>query len=160
MTTIKKAQEAATKAAKSLEQIKDVLAPPSYTHPFLDENKGFVNPLAHIKPVSEYFTDGYASEFYKRLCVWINKFDKQLDNKYEVGVRLVNFGQAITFHLEDIGYSDPYLICFRGRTNSDDPVELVQHISQISILLMKLPRKHPDKPKKPFGFASRSKKED
>ena len=36
--------------------------------------------------------------------------------------------------------------------DSGAPVELIQHVSQISVLLMKLPRRDPDKPKKPIGF--------
>ena len=31
----------------------------------------------------------YASEFHKRLVKWINDFDAELDQAYEVGVRLV-----------------------------------------------------------------------
>jgi hypothetical protein len=33
-----------------------------------------------------------------------------------------------------------------------DPVELIQHVSQISILLMKLKRSDPEAPKRPIGF--------
>jgi len=95
-----------------------------------------------------------ASEFYTRLVEWINGFDASLDMGHEVGVRLVSFGQAVVFHLEDIGYWDPSLISFRGRTTDDEPVELIQHVSQISILLMKVPRKNPGEPKKPIGFHS------
>src|SRR5579862_3859749 len=86
----------------------------------------------------------YASAFYQRLVEWINGFDESLDNEHEVGIRLVSFGQAmVVFHLEDLGYWNPSLISFRGKTDEGQPVELIQHVSQISILLMKLPRKDP-----------------
>jgi hypothetical protein len=94
-----------------------------------------------------------ASEYYKRLVTWINEFDKSLDQEHEVGVRLVNFGQAVTFHLSDMGFWDPSLISLKGFTESGEPVELIQHITQISILLMKVKRQHPNKPKRPIGFA-------
>lgn len=93
-----------------------------------------------------------ASEFYKRLVEWINDFDKDLDSKYEVGVRLVNFGQTFTFHLSNLGYYNPSLISFSGVTDSGEHVKLIQHVSQISILLMKMKRKNPDEPKSPIGF--------
>jgi hypothetical protein len=96
--------------------------------------------------------DNYASEFYRRLVEWISDFDNSLDNDSEVGVRLVNFGQTVVFSLEDMGYYDPSLILFKGHTQDGSPVELIQHVSQISILLMKLPRKNPEQPKKPLGF--------
>lgn len=99
---------------------------------------------------------GVASAFHKRLVTWINEFDQSLDNDYEVGVRLVSFGQSVVFHLTNIGYWDPFLISFTGTTEEGQPVELIQHVNQISILLMKLPRKNPDQPKRPIGFNTSS----
>lgn len=93
-----------------------------------------------------------ASEFYKRLTTKINDFNRELENEYEVGLMLVNFGQSITFHVEDLGYWNPSLITFSGHTEDGDPVELIQHTTQISVLLMKLKREEPEKPKKPIGF--------
>ncbi len=84
---------------------------------------------------------GIASEFHKRLIKWINDFHTSLDEEHEVGVRLVSFGQSIVFHLDNIGYWNPYLISFSGITEDGQPVELIQHVNQISILLMKLPNK-------------------
>lgn len=94
-----------------------------------------------------------SSEFYKRLTDWINGFDQSLDQEHEVGVRLVTFGQAVTFHLENMGYCNPSLISFSGFMENGEPVELIQHVSQISILLIRMKRKDPNKPKKPIGFA-------
>jgi hypothetical protein len=73
-----------------------------------------------------------------------------------VGVRLVSFGQSVTFHLENIGYWNPSLISFSGFTENGEPVELIQHVSQISVLLVKVKRKDLSKPKKPIGFAQYS----
>jgi hypothetical protein len=33
-----------------------------------------------------------------------------------------------------------------------DAVELIQHVSQISFLAVKVPKLNPDEPKRPFGF--------
>jgi hypothetical protein len=103
-------------------------------------------------PTLENVTANHASSFRERLVEWIATFDKQLDTEYEVGVRLVNFGQTVVFHLREIGYWNPSLISFSGETDSGDPVELIQHVSQISILLMKLKRPNPEEPKQLFGF--------
>lgn len=94
----------------------------------------------------------YASEFHRRLIDWINKFNAELDADHEVGVRLVSFGQAVTFHLDDVGFSNPSLITFSGKTEDGDPVELIQHVSQISVLLVRLRRKDPTSPKRRIGF--------
>lgn len=101
-----------------------------------------------------------AGEFQRRLVEWINDFDAGLDQAHEVGVRLVSFGQTVVFHLSNIGYWNPSLISFSGVTEDGSPVELIQHVSQISVLLMKLPRKDPSKPKRPIGFASEPAAED
>ncbi|MEH1858336.1 MAG: DUF6173 family protein [Nostoc sp.] len=94
----------------------------------------------------------FADNFYSQLVDWINEFNRTIDDNFEVGVRLVNFGQTYVFHLLDIGFSNPSLIIFYGLTEQNEPVQLIQHVNQISILLLKLPRKEPDKPKKVFGF--------
>jgi hypothetical protein len=94
----------------------------------------------------------FASEFHKRLVKWINDFDSTLDQEHEVGVRLVSFGQTVVFHLDDMSYWNPSLISFQGTTEDGQPVELIQHVSQISILLMKLKRPDPTKPKRKIGF--------
>jgi Family of unknown function (DUF6173) len=93
-----------------------------------------------------------ASGFYERLVAWINAFDADLDQEHEVGIRLVSFGQSVAFRLNDIGFWDPSLISFSGETDDGNPVELIQHVSQISVLLLKLPRKDPTKPKRPIGY--------
>jgi len=93
-----------------------------------------------------------ASEFNKRLYHWIKQFDESLDEQHEVGVRLVTFGQTVVFHLTDITFWNPSLIRFIGRLDDGSPVELIQHVSQISVLLMKLPRKNPSEPKRKIGF--------
>ena len=97
--------------------------------------------------------DNQASEFHKRLATWIEEFNQGLDQQHEVGVRLVNFGQTVVFHLDSIGYWNPSLILFQGTTQEGQPVELIQHVSQISILLTRLPRKDPNQPRRKIGFA-------
>ena len=95
----------------------------------------------------------HASEFRKRLLGWIGDFSDKLDETHEVGVRLVSFGQAVVFYLIDIGFWNPSLISFSGVMSDGSPVELIQHVSQISVLLMRLPREDPSKPKRLMGFS-------
>ncbi len=107
-----------------------------------------------LTPPPLYTNPNLASEFYYRLINWINDFHKNLDQEEEVGARLVSFGQTLTFHIEDISYWNPSLICFKGKNTNGDPVELIQHVSQISILLVAMKRENKEKPKRPIGFAS------
>jgi Family of unknown function (DUF6173) len=109
-------------------------------------------PRIQPSPIVTAVQQNYASEFYKRLVEWIGEFDASLSREFEVGVRLVSFGQALVFRLEDLGYWNPSLISFKGHTDDGAPVELIQHVSQISVLLMRIPREDPEAPKRPIGF--------
>ena len=93
-----------------------------------------------------------ASEFYKQLIQQIQEFDTALDQEHEVGVRLVSFGQSVTFAVEDVGYINPSLIVFSGISDDGQRVRLIQHVTQLSFLLVVLKRQHPEEPKKKFGF--------
>jgi hypothetical protein len=93
-----------------------------------------------------------ASQFHDRLIKMVREFDRDLRQDEEVGMRLVSFGQTVTFHVEEIGYHDPSLITFHGTMPDGQKVSLVQHVSQISFLLMAMKRRNPEEPKRPFGF--------
>ena len=95
---------------------------------------------------------GMASEVCLELHKWITAFDSELDQEHEVGVRLVSFGQSVTFHVQAIGYNDPCMIVFHGLLDDEQPVSLVQHVSQLSFLLTSLKRHDPTSPKQPVGF--------
>ena len=116
----------------------------------MDLMGGGIRPELMLAPKDQNLAD----EFYRRLINWIIDFHKSLDEEHEVGARLVNFGQAITFHVEDIGYWNPSLISFQGRNELGEPVELIQHVTQISILLVAMKRENIEQPKRPIGFAS------
>lgn len=120
-----------------------------------DIMKQFASSQPYIPPIPQMPKNpNLADEFHHRLINWINNFHKELDDEHEVGARLVNFGQALTFHIEDISYWNPSLISFIGKNSNGEPVELIQHVSQISILLVAMKRENPQEPKRPIGFAS------
>jgi len=87
---------------------------------------------------------------YERLAEYIKEFEAALDNDHEIGARLVSFGQNVTFHIEDIGYYGPDIIHFEGRNEAMEKVQLIQHVSQLSVLLVAV-KKQQDKPRR-IGF--------
>jgi hypothetical protein len=88
----------------------------------------------------------------RRLEAQIRLFESELDADHDVGIRLVNFGSEITFHVTDISSVEPDLIIFSGKTQAGAPVRLLQHRNQIDFLLTTLERSDPDQPKRPVGF--------
>lgn len=94
----------------------------------------------------------WTSEIFKHLRNWIEQFEAKLDPQHEVGARLVSFGQTVQFYLESMEYCESPLMLFKGSMEDGTPVELIQHVSQISILLVRMPKKDPDAPKRAIGF--------
>jgi hypothetical protein len=111
-----------------------------------------LNRLPKVPPIPK--NQNLADEFHRRLFCWINDFHRDLDEQHEVGGQLASFGKNIEFHFTNIGYWNPSLISFVGVLEDGSPVELVQHVSQINVLLIKKRRTQPDEPKRPIGFAS------
>jgi hypothetical protein len=146
---MKKMQDDLASPARVIQEMYNKLNLPAN---FNESITQFTQPQLHTFEIP--VNPNLASEFYKRLIKWIQEFDNNLDQEHEVGIRLVSFGQNVTFHLEDMGYMNPSLISFSGVTEDGEPVELIQHVSQISILLLKVKRIDAQHPKKPIGFMS------
>lgn len=99
-------------------------------------------------------TDPHSAKEYQRFLVDLaNDFQQQIGPAYEVGAQLVAFGSIITFALHEIGRAGPGMVIFCGVTASGDPVQLVQHVSQVNVLLVRLQPSEPDEPRRQIGFA-------
>ena len=93
-----------------------------------------------------------ADWMYERLVNTINDFKKELPDNMQAGGKLVSF-QNITFSIDDIGYWNPDIIKFYGTLNDDSKVELVQHTSQLNLLLVAVPRTDDlSMPRRKIGF--------
>lgn len=87
---------------------------------------------------------------YERLGNYIKDFEERLDDEHEIGARLVSFGGVVTFHIQNVGYWGPDIISFYGKNDKGEDVQLIQHISQLSVLLVAM-QKLEEKPKR-IGF--------
>ena len=87
---------------------------------------------------------------YERLVKYIKEFEENLDNEHEIGARLVSFGQNVTFHIENMGYHGPDIITFYGKNEKGEDLQLIQNISQLSVLLIAV-KKLEEKPNR-IGF--------
>lgn len=93
-----------------------------------------------------------ASAFVERIAQQVRTFESALDPEHEVGASLVNFGQAQTIHVQTITALEPSLLVVDGLSGDRAPVQLLQHVSQISFLLVRVRRLDPDEPRRPIGF--------
>lgn len=93
---------------------------------------------------------GPAASAYERLVLYIRKFESQLDADQEIAMGFAG-SDAGVLRIEGLGYFDPDMITLYGRDEDGNKTQLVQHITQLSVLLRAVP-KAPEKPANRIGF--------
>jgi hypothetical protein len=87
---------------------------------------------------------GYAETLFKPLMKQIEEFQANLSADEEVGAYLASFGKEVLIHIESVSYRNPHLMIFRGtRDGTSLRVELLQHTSQMSVLLVAVAKAGP-----------------
>jgi len=76
---------------------------------------------------------------YERLILYIQNFEKQLDENHEVAIG-VGDNSVGPLRIEGIGYFDPDIVTFYGVDMSGARAQLIQHVSQLSVALRALPK--------------------
>lgn len=77
-------------------------------------------------------------------------FQKSLGGAEAVAARLASFGQAVTIQIHQMSLSGEF-ISFQGVTDNGDDATLVQHYTQVSVLIVKVKVAQPQE-KRPIGF--------
>ncbi|MCL6282839.1 DUF6173 family protein [Ruegeria sp. 2012CJ41-6] len=88
---------------------------------------------------------------YERLIIYIRNFEKQLDAKHEVAMGFTG-GDAGVLRIEGMGYYDPDIVTFYGSDASGAKTQLVQHVSQLNVMLRALPIPSEEEPANRIGF--------
>jgi hypothetical protein len=88
---------------------------------------------------------------YEVIRDYIQEFESELDNEHEIAVQLASFGKNITMAVTDIGYTNPSTIVFYGYVDNQKAT-LIQHISQLSFLLLSVTKQDPENPPRRIGF--------
>lgn len=71
---------------------------------------------------------------YERLILYIQKFEETLDEEHEVAMGFTNGGGGL-MRIEGMGYFDPDIVTFYGQDQLGTRTQLVQHVSQLSVML-------------------------
>jgi len=88
---------------------------------------------------------------YERLILYIKNFEEQLDNEHEVAIGLTG-AEAGVIRIEGIGYFDPDIVTFYGTDMTGARTQLVQHVTQLNVMLRALPRETVETPARRIGF--------
>ena len=76
---------------------------------------------------------------YERLILYIKNFEESLDNEHEVAMGFTG-GDAGVLRIEGMGYFDPDIVTFYGADATGSKTQLIQHVSQLSVMLRALPK--------------------
>ncbi len=88
---------------------------------------------------------------YERLILYIQNFEDQLDNEHEVAMGFTG-GDAGVIRIEGMGYFDPDIVTFYGSDPAGTKTQLIQHVSQLNVMLRALPKTAGDEAPKRIGF--------
>ncbi|MEH7830128.1 DUF6173 family protein [Gemmobacter denitrificans] len=88
---------------------------------------------------------------YERLILYIRNFESQLDATHEVAMGFAG-SDAGVLRIEGLGYFDPDLITFYGRDEDGTRMQLVQHVSQLNMVLRAVPHQTQESPARRIGF--------
>lgn len=94
---------------------------------------------------------------YERLILYVQKFEEGLDSDHEIGMGFAG-SDAGTLHIKGMGYFGPDIITFYGVDQNGTKTQLVQHVSQLNVMLKAAPKLHAKAER--IGFRMRARLED
>ncbi|MGR3585053.1 MAG: DUF6173 family protein [Pseudooceanicola nanhaiensis] len=88
---------------------------------------------------------------YERLILYIQNFEKMLDAEHEVAIGFTG-SDAGVMRIEGMGFFDPDIVTFYGTGTDGARAQLVQHVSQLNVMLRALPKPQGAKEPQRIGF--------
>ncbi|MFV0333085.1 MAG: DUF6173 family protein [Tropicimonas sp.] len=79
---------------------------------------------------------------YERLILYIKNFEEQLDGDHEIAMGFTGSSAGV-LRIEGIGYFDPDIVTFYGSDAEGTRTQLIQHVSQLNVILRAL-QKQPE----------------
>lgn len=93
-----------------------------------------------------------AQTMYENIVERIKKFEAALPNDKQAGGCLVSAPSTV-FLINKVTYADPDVIIFMGALSDGSSVELLQHVSQVNLLMVAVSRTdNLDQPRREIGF--------
>jgi len=112
-----------------------------------DDCAGLEKPV----PSRATYVDKSPAEWaYERLILYIQNFENQLDKNHEVAMGFTG-ADAGVIRIEGLGFFDPDIVTFYGIDDNGARTQLVQHVSQLNVMLRAMPIIKQDEPRR-IGF--------
>ena len=119
-----------------------------HTDPYQDCASAADLPKALKEPAAKKSPAQWA---YERLILYIQNFEKTLDNNHEIGMGFTDGGAGI-MRIEGLGFFDPDIITFYGTNGAGAKSQLVQHVSQLNVMLVASPKRLDQEEPTRIGF--------
>ena len=88
---------------------------------------------------------------YERLVLYIQNFEEQLDADHEIGMGFAG-GEVGVMRIQGIGFFAPDILTFYGADMAGAKTQLVQHVSQLNVMLRAAPKVNRDLEPNRIGF--------
>ncbi|SNS15334.1 DUF6173 family protein [Tropicimonas sediminicola] len=88
---------------------------------------------------------------YERLILYIKNFEELLDADHEVAMGFTGASAGV-LRIEGIGYFDPDIVTFYGSDADGTRTQLIQHVSQLNVILRALPKRPEAAEPRRIGF--------
>ena len=89
---------------------------------------------------------------HERLILYIQQFERMLDADHEVAMGFAG-SDAGVLRIEGLGFFDPDIVTFYGADEQGGRMQLIQHVSQLSVVLRAMPKPAPQQEARRIGFA-------
>jgi len=103
------------------------------------------------KPAAKERPKSPAEWAYDRVVLYIRDFEKHLNAEQEIALGFAG-SEAGILRIEGMGWFDPDILTFYGRDDSGARTQLIQHVSQLSVMLQAAPKADPDDAPRRIGF--------
>lgn len=114
-------------------------------------------PTAEMTPLpdevsSEPIEDKSPAQWaYERIILYIKNFEEQLDDAHEVAMGFTG-GDVGVLRIEGIGYFAPDIVTFYGEDDEGMRTQLIQHVSQLNVMLRAMPKAPEEEEPRRIGF--------
>jgi len=88
---------------------------------------------------------------YERLILYIQNFEETLDNAHEVAMGFTGSDSGV-IRIEGMGFFDPDIVTFYGSDMQGTKTQLIQHVTQLNVMLRALPKQAADDAPRRIGF--------
>ncbi|WP_417249744.1 DUF6173 family protein [Celeribacter sp.] len=88
---------------------------------------------------------------YERLILYIKNFEEQLDEEHEVAMGFAGSSSG-AIRIEGMGFFDPDIVTFYGSDESGARTQLIQHVTQLNVMLRAMPKQAPTAKPMRIGF--------